>query len=497
MQSICQPKTPHAKGLGLCCPYSASLWCQQAQSFRGAASRSSAPLAQVQTLPKAQELDFLENRAFLRFWSAWLYARKQAWTSAGLLGHGPEMYSVNSVRRTAGGWFRQHIFYTAGERGGAALVSRYYNVSCGGRLRDTGSVPAHSRPMSIPKSGAVVESVRRRLPRGRPSRRQLHLSHRSPKLPSVSCRRHRSRTANSGGPDPGRKRRRDPPPARRSRKSRPRPVRRPPRAAPHHAPRPRAPRQGLRGAGRGPGCGAALVALALLPPGAGGFRGLGAQPLLRHQDSLRGCQPRAAGGPRGAAEGPRAAGGHLHPSAAGGPHPPRHPLPYGQADPKAAAAARPAAGPQAWRRARWLRRRPRSGRRAGRLAPVVRGLDGRAAGGERAAGHATAGAAPGLPLPGSLQPRELRPPAASHQLQTPLRGQRRRLPAGAVAALPPRPAAARRRRWRPGVPSFPLPPGPRVPILWRVFRAGLSVSLVPMQIRLSGMQWTPSRGWTR
>ena len=77
---------------------------------------------------------------------------------------------------------------------------------------------------------------------------------------------------------------------------------------------------------------------------------------------------------------------------------------------------------------------------------MVRGLDGRAAGGEGAAGHATAGPAPGLPFPGPLQPREPRPPAASHQLQAPLRGQRRCLPAGTVAALPPWVTAARRRR---------------------------------------------------
>ena len=115
----------------------------------------------------------------------------------------------------------------------------------------------------------------------------------------------------------------------------------------HHAPWPLPPLQGLRGTRRGPGCGAGLVALSLLPPGAGEPRGLAAQPLLRHQDSLRGCQPRAAAGPRGATAGPTAAGGDLHPGTAGRPHPPRHPLPDHQTDPQAAAAARTAAGPRA------------------------------------------------------------------------------------------------------------------------------------------------------
>lgn len=49
------------------------------------------------------------------------------------------------------------------------------------------------------QSGGAYHAEAR--PRGRPSRRQLHLSHRSPKLPSVSCRRHRSRTWEPpGGP---------------------------------------------------------------------------------------------------------------------------------------------------------------------------------------------------------------------------------------------------------------------------------------------------------
>lgn len=73
-------------------------------------------------------------------------------------------------------------------------------------------------------------------------------------------------------------------------------------------------------------------------------------------------------------------------------------------------------------------------------------MDGRAAGGEGVAGHATAGAAPRFPFPGPLQFRELLPPAAHHQLQASLRGQRRRLPPGAVAALPPWVAAAGHRR---------------------------------------------------
>lgn len=116
------------------------------------------------------------------------------------------MYSVNSVRRTAGGWFREHIFYTAGERGGAARVRGYYNLSCVGRLREAGSVRAPSRPRAfqragqwLSQSGGAYHAEAR--PRGRPSLRQLRLSHRSPKLPSVSCRRHPSRTWEPrGGP---------------------------------------------------------------------------------------------------------------------------------------------------------------------------------------------------------------------------------------------------------------------------------------------------------
>ena len=149
---------------------------------------------------------------------------------------------------------------------------------------------------------------------------------------------------NPGGT--GRKRPSGPPPAHRSRKLATQPVRYPPRVAAHHAPRPVQPRQGLRNARRGPGCGAGLVALSLLPPGAGEQCGFRAQPLLWHQDSLRGCQPRAAAGPRSAAAGPGVVRGDLHPGATGRPHPPWHPLPDDQTDPEAAAAARAAAGPR-------------------------------------------------------------------------------------------------------------------------------------------------------